>query len=86
MTRVSGHPLACLLRCSGRGQCDPVSKECRCDPFWTENPVRRYFGDGESNCGSSVLLKSCWTGRSDRHPLTGCSAVSSQSGGFCTSS
>ncbi|KAM7421642.1 hypothetical protein PAMA_015680 [Pampus argenteus] len=42
----------CLLRCSGRGQCDPITKECTCDPFWTENLVRRYLGDGESNCGN----------------------------------
>uniref|UniRef100_A0A667ZQF2 KIAA0319-like C-terminal domain-containing protein n=1 Tax=Myripristis murdjan TaxID=586833 RepID=A0A667ZQF2_9TELE len=41
----------CLLRCSGRGQCDPITKECVCDPFWTENLIRRYLGDGESNCG-----------------------------------
>ncbi|XP_044064473.1 dyslexia-associated protein KIAA0319 isoform X3 [Siniperca chuatsi] len=40
----------CLLRCSGRGQCDPITKECTCDPFWTENLIRRYLGDGESNC------------------------------------
>ncbi|XP_059194804.1 dyslexia-associated protein KIAA0319 [Centropristis striata] len=45
----------CLLRCSGRGQCDPISKECSCDPFWTENLVRRYLGDGESNCEWRVL-------------------------------
>ncbi|XP_038566272.1 dyslexia-associated protein KIAA0319 isoform X1 [Micropterus salmoides] len=45
----------CLLRCSGRGQCDPITKECTCDPFWTENLVRRYFGDGESNCEWRVL-------------------------------
>ncbi|KAK2845147.1 hypothetical protein Q5P01_011806 [Channa striata] len=40
----------CLLHCSGRGQCDPITKDCSCDPLWTENPIRRYFGDGESNC------------------------------------
>ncbi|XP_036930526.1 dyslexia-associated protein KIAA0319 homolog isoform X1 [Acanthopagrus latus] len=45
----------CLLRCSGRGQCDPISKECTCDPFWTENLIRRYLGDGESNCEWRVL-------------------------------
>ena len=41
----------CLLRCSGHGTCDPITKECVCDPFWTENLIRRFFGDGESNCG-----------------------------------
>ncbi|XP_029959356.1 dyslexia-associated protein KIAA0319 homolog [Salarias fasciatus] len=45
----------CLLHCSGRGQCDPISKQCTCDPFWTENLIRRYLGDGESNCEWRVL-------------------------------
>ncbi|XP_056142920.1 dyslexia-associated protein KIAA0319 [Lampris incognitus] len=45
----------CLLHCSGRGQCDPITKECVCDPFWTENLIRRLFGDGESNCEWRVL-------------------------------
>lgn len=45
----------CMLHCSGRGQCDPITKECLCDPFWTENLIRRYFGDGESNCEWRVL-------------------------------
>ncbi|XP_056299770.1 dyslexia-associated protein KIAA0319 homolog isoform X2 [Pseudoliparis swirei] len=46
----------CLLRCSGRGRCDPVTKACSCDPFWTENLLRRYVGDGESNCEWRVLF------------------------------
>ncbi|XP_052350380.1 dyslexia-associated protein KIAA0319-like isoform X3 [Oncorhynchus keta] len=45
----------CLLRCSGHGTCDPITKECVCDPFWTENLIRRFFGDGESNCEWRVL-------------------------------
>ncbi|KAG7282997.1 hypothetical protein CRUP_028514, partial [Coryphaenoides rupestris] len=45
----------CLLRCSGRGQCDPITKECVCDPFWTENLIRRFFGDRERNCEWRVL-------------------------------
>uniref|UniRef100_A0A3Q3SM69 KIAA0319 ortholog n=1 Tax=Mastacembelus armatus TaxID=205130 RepID=A0A3Q3SM69_9TELE len=47
--------VVCLLRCSGHGQCDPITKECTCDPFWTENLIRRYLGDGESNCEWRVL-------------------------------
>ncbi|KAM8826800.1 dyslexia-associated protein KIAA0319 isoform 3-T4 [Synchiropus picturatus] len=47
--------VVCFLGCSGRGQCDPVTKECSCDPFWTQNPIRRYLGDGESNCEWRVL-------------------------------
>ncbi|XP_056126834.1 dyslexia-associated protein KIAA0319 isoform X2 [Rhinichthys klamathensis goyatoka] len=45
----------CLLPCSGRGQCDPVTKSCSCDPLWMENPIRRFLEDGESNCDWSVL-------------------------------
>ncbi|XP_021449155.2 dyslexia-associated protein KIAA0319 homolog isoform X1 [Oncorhynchus mykiss] len=55
---VSVHPTphtVCLLRCSGHGTCDPITKECVCDPFWTENLIRRFFGDGESNCEWRVL-------------------------------
>ncbi|XP_072249562.1 dyslexia-associated protein KIAA0319 isoform X2 [Leuresthes tenuis] len=47
--------VVCLLRCSGRGQCDPITKQCACDPFWTENLIRRYLGDGENNCEWRVL-------------------------------
>ncbi|XP_042627860.1 dyslexia-associated protein KIAA0319-like [Cyprinus carpio] len=45
----------CLLRCSGRGQCDPITRSCCCDPLWMENPIRRFLDDGESNCDWSVL-------------------------------
>uniref|UniRef100_A0A8C1SWC9 Si:ch73-215d9.1 n=1 Tax=Cyprinus carpio TaxID=7962 RepID=A0A8C1SWC9_CYPCA len=45
----------CLLLCSGRGQCDPITKSCSCDPLWMENPIRRFLDDGESNCDWSVL-------------------------------
>uniref|UniRef100_A0A8C6TBF3 PKD/Chitinase domain-containing protein n=1 Tax=Neogobius melanostomus TaxID=47308 RepID=A0A8C6TBF3_9GOBI len=45
----------CQLQCSGRGQCDPVSRLCLCDPFWTENLFRTYLGDGQSNCEWRVL-------------------------------
>uniref|UniRef100_A0A3B3HZS2 KIAA0319 n=1 Tax=Oryzias latipes TaxID=8090 RepID=A0A3B3HZS2_ORYLA len=47
--------VVCFLSCSGRGQCDPITRQCGCDPFWTENLVRRYLGDGESNCGKTVV-------------------------------
>ncbi|XP_026139541.1 dyslexia-associated protein KIAA0319 isoform X2 [Carassius auratus] len=45
----------CLLLCSGRGQCDPITKSCSCDPLWMENPIRRFLDDGVSNCDWSVL-------------------------------
>uniref|UniRef100_A0A3B3ZL95 PKD/Chitinase domain-containing protein n=1 Tax=Periophthalmus magnuspinnatus TaxID=409849 RepID=A0A3B3ZL95_9GOBI len=47
--------VVCQLQCSGQGQCDPVSRLCLCDPFWTENLLRTYLGDGESNCEWRVL-------------------------------
>ncbi|XP_068093084.1 dyslexia-associated protein KIAA0319 homolog isoform X2 [Hyperolius riggenbachi] len=45
----------CLLKCSGHGRCDPITKACLCYPFWMENFIQRYVGDGESNCDWSVL-------------------------------
>ncbi|XP_013889963.1 dyslexia-associated protein KIAA0319 homolog isoform X2 [Austrofundulus limnaeus] len=48
--------VVCQLSCSGRGQCDPITKQCACDPFWTENLIRRYLGDGESNCDWRLVL------------------------------
>ncbi|KAG7470014.1 hypothetical protein MATL_G00134730 [Megalops atlanticus] len=45
----------CLLHCSNRGHCDPSTKRCICDPFWMENPIRRFLDDGESNCEWNVL-------------------------------
>ncbi|XP_017295296.1 dyslexia-associated protein KIAA0319 homolog [Kryptolebias marmoratus] len=48
--------VVCQLSCSGQGQCDPINKQCACDPFWTENLIRRYLGDGESNCEWRVLF------------------------------
>ncbi|XP_044151462.1 dyslexia-associated protein KIAA0319 homolog [Bufo gargarizans] len=45
----------CLLKCSGHGHCDPITKSCICYPFWIENWLRRYVNDGESNCEWSVL-------------------------------
>uniref|UniRef100_A0A8C1N6K1 KIAA0319-like C-terminal domain-containing protein n=1 Tax=Cyprinus carpio TaxID=7962 RepID=A0A8C1N6K1_CYPCA len=33
----------CLLRCSGRGQCDPITRSCCCDPLWMENPIRNMW-------------------------------------------
>ncbi|KAK5607350.1 hypothetical protein CRENBAI_026398 [Crenichthys baileyi] len=47
--------VVCELSCSGRGQCDPITKQCSCDPFWTENLIRLHLGDGESNCEWRVL-------------------------------
>lgn len=43
--------LACLLKCSGHGRCDPITKRCICYQLWMENLIHRYLNDGESNCG-----------------------------------
>uniref|UniRef100_A0A4W2DY75 KIAA0319 n=1 Tax=Bos indicus x Bos taurus TaxID=30522 RepID=A0A4W2DY75_BOBOX len=41
----------CLLKCSGHGHCDPITKRCICSQLWMENLIQRYIWDGESNCG-----------------------------------
>ncbi|XP_044282475.1 dyslexia-associated protein KIAA0319 homolog [Varanus komodoensis] len=46
---------ACLLKCSGHGNCDPITKRCICSQLWMENLIQRYLNNGESNCEWSVL-------------------------------
>ncbi|XP_009815399.2 dyslexia-associated protein KIAA0319 homolog isoform X2 [Gavia stellata] len=46
---------ACLLKCSGHGHCDPITKRCICYQLWMENLIHRYLTDGESNCEWSIL-------------------------------
>ncbi|XP_019469247.1 dyslexia-associated protein KIAA0319 homolog isoform X3 [Meleagris gallopavo] len=46
---------ACLLKCSGHGHCDPLTKRCICYQLWMENLINRYLNDGESNCEWSIL-------------------------------
>ncbi|KFQ46145.1 Dyslexia-associated protein KIAA0319, partial [Nestor notabilis] len=46
---------ACLLKCSGHGHCDPITKRCICYQLWMENLIHRYLSDGESNCEWSIL-------------------------------
>ncbi|XP_029098818.1 dyslexia-associated protein KIAA0319 homolog isoform X3 [Monodon monoceros] len=41
----------CLLKCSGHGHCDPITKRCICSQLWMENLIQRYIQDGDSNCG-----------------------------------
>ncbi|XP_040500858.1 dyslexia-associated protein KIAA0319 homolog isoform X4 [Ursus maritimus] len=45
----------CLLKCSGHGHCDPITKRCVCSQLWMENLIRRYIRDGESNCDEKGL-------------------------------
>ncbi|XP_042318512.1 dyslexia-associated protein KIAA0319 homolog isoform X3 [Sceloporus undulatus] len=46
---------ACLLKCSGHGHCDPITKRCICYQLWMENLIQRYLDNGESNCEWSIL-------------------------------
>ncbi|XP_075777260.1 dyslexia-associated protein KIAA0319 homolog isoform X3 [Pelodiscus sinensis] len=47
--------VVCLLKCSGHGHCDPITKRCICYQLWMENLIQRYLTDGESNCEWSIL-------------------------------
>ncbi|XP_032318478.1 dyslexia-associated protein KIAA0319 homolog isoform X1 [Camelus ferus] len=47
--------VGCLLKCSGHGHCDPITKRCICSQLWMENFIQRYIRDGESNCEWSVF-------------------------------
>ncbi|EMP35192.1 hypothetical protein UY3_07624, partial [Chelonia mydas] len=51
----------CLLKCSGHGHCDPITKRCICYQLWMENLIQRYLNDGESNCDSGREFGS-WRG------------------------
>ena len=44
--------LVCQNQCSGHGTCQQSTRECICEPFWTENFVRRRLMDGKKNCGT----------------------------------
>ncbi|KFV20337.1 Dyslexia-associated protein KIAA0319, partial [Tauraco erythrolophus] len=46
---------ACLLKCSGHGHCDPITKRCVCYQLWMENLIHRYLNNGESNCEWNIL-------------------------------
>lgn len=52
--------LACLLKCSGHGHCDPITKRCICYQLWMENLIHRYLNDGESNCGEFGCYGMCF--------------------------
>ncbi|XP_031214885.1 dyslexia-associated protein KIAA0319 homolog isoform X1 [Mastomys coucha] len=51
----------CLLKCSGHGHCDPITKRCICSQLWMENLIQRYMWDGESNCEWSVFYVAALT-------------------------
>ncbi|BES87636.1 PKD [Nesidiocoris tenuis] len=45
----------CQNNCSGHGVCNQDTRICYCEAFWMQDLVRKYMGDGESNCGWSIL-------------------------------
>ncbi|KAM9666223.1 LOW QUALITY PROTEIN: dyslexia-associated protein KIAA0319 homolog [Trichechus inunguis] len=45
----------CLLKCSGHGHCDPITKRCVCSQLWMENLIQCYIRDWESNCEWSIF-------------------------------
>jgi len=45
----------CQNECGGHGTCDELTRECRCQPFWVENPVSRHIFQGPPNCDWSVI-------------------------------
>ena len=48
--------VVCQNNCSGHGTCDESSRRCLCEAFWMQSFVRKYFGDGESNCGTNLEI------------------------------
>ncbi|XP_034982306.2 dyslexia-associated protein KIAA0319 homolog [Zootoca vivipara] len=45
----------CLLKCSGHGHCDPITKRCICYQLWMENLIQKYLNSGESDCEWNIL-------------------------------
>lgn len=52
---VSIRTIICQNNCSGHGVCDQETRECFCEAFWMQDLIQKYIGDGESNCGWSIL-------------------------------
>lgn len=49
----------CQNNCSGHGVCDQATRACLCEAFWMQSFLRKYLGDGESNCGKFGFLVCC---------------------------
>lgn len=45
----------CQNNCSGHGVCEQETRLCLCEAFWMQDPIRKHFGDGDSNCDWSIL-------------------------------
>uniref|UniRef100_A0A0A9XPA1 PKD/Chitinase domain-containing protein n=8 Tax=Lygus hesperus TaxID=30085 RepID=A0A0A9XPA1_LYGHE len=45
----------CQNTCSGHGVCNQETRICYCEAFWMQDLIRKYMGDGESDCGWSIL-------------------------------
>lgn len=36
----------------GHGVCEQETRQCLCEAFWMQNLIQKYFGNGDSNCGT----------------------------------
>lgn len=43
----------CQNNCSGHGVCDQETRQCMCEAFWMQNVLKKYLGNGDSNCGNT---------------------------------
>jgi len=47
--------VVCQNQCSGHGDCDQETRQCRCQPFWMENPLSVRIMGAEPNCDWSIV-------------------------------
>jgi hypothetical protein len=47
--------VVCQNTCGGHGACNPETRECICDPFWTQNFFNTLILKSEPNCNWSVI-------------------------------
>ncbi|KAG8224727.1 hypothetical protein J437_LFUL004897 [Ladona fulva] len=47
--------VVCQNTCSRHGVCEQSTRRCLCEAFWMQDPVRKFLGDGVSNCDWSIL-------------------------------
>ncbi|XP_073977595.1 dyslexia-associated protein KIAA0319-like protein isoform X1 [Rhodnius prolixus] len=55
MSVVDIRTTVCQNNCSGHGVCDQETRVCYCESFWMPDLFKKYMGDGDSNCGWSIL-------------------------------
>ncbi|XP_046396275.1 dyslexia-associated protein KIAA0319-like protein isoform X2 [Ischnura elegans] len=47
--------VVCQNTCSRHGVCEQSTRQCLCEAFWMQDPLRKFLGDGDSNCDWSIL-------------------------------